>query len=126
MLLATFNIYNRHIPIENTVPGIAVESTLYKEAEGRITALYKAWKNRILELAHKWFVQWSGFSANVKYQNEARFSVLVQAVAASYSLDAAADVFRFAQSAVDFNRCTASGKEWIKCMFTYNSNSDIV
>ena len=45
--------------------------------------------------------------------------LLIRAVAAAYSLEEARDVFRFAQTAVNFNRCTESGKAFNSACVVY-------
>jgi hypothetical protein len=102
--------------VNTAMPQIRSDSPVYHEAKTKVRNLFKTWKNRTLDCGVEWFRDWLDLPSSGQFVKETDFYKLVNAVGSQFTLQDARRVFHWAVESIELEKCTSTGRAFIKCM----------
>ena len=104
-------------PVQMVFPGMKRTHPSYIRAFKKVKSVYKTWKNRVLMAAQVWVKDY--IDDHPEYASLDTFKELKEVVRNDYEIHWLPSVFRFAVEAVDFDKCSKIGLEFLRCKLIF-------
>lgn len=117
--IAGFPRNDVHLPVKLTYPMMKKSHPEYRTSLARVKGNFKNWKSRSVEAAYTWVSNYMASTAEGKLRREHSFKTLKTMINARYQVHWPAEVFRFADGAVDWDKVSPKGQHWLRCEYLH-------